>query len=83
MIQIRNEIQECLEAEKEMVELIEQLSHTKTCAKAIGQIMKYVPCVMHCKNCMTLKIITMLLEEGLSCAQGDINGKWSTQIQSD
>ena len=34
-------------------------------------IMKYVPCVMHCENRIGLNIITMLLEEGLSYAQGD------------
>ena len=33
--QMRNKSCECSEAEKEMVELIEQLSHTKTCTKAI------------------------------------------------
>ena len=64
-----------------MTELIEQLSHTQTRAKEIEKIMKYVPCVMHCENCMSLKIITMLLEKDLLYAQGDVAGVWLQKSQ--
>ena len=66
------EVRENLLAEKEMSVLIKQISQAETRVQAMDHIMKYVPCVLHCENRMGLKILTVLLEEGLSLAQGNL-----------
>ena len=75
--QMRAEVKECLIAERDMGHLIKQISQSETRVQAMTHIMKYVPCVMHCENRIGLKILTMLLEEGLSYAQGDEGGNFS------
>ena len=70
--QMRHEIKEILEAENAMVQLIEQISHSETQTAAMIQIMRYIPCIMHCENHVEIKMLTMLLIEGLSNAQGNL-----------
>ena len=68
---MRHEVKECLEAENEMRQLIEQIQNTDTRAEAMERIIQYVPCIMHCENRISIKILTMLLIEGLSNSQGN------------
>ena len=68
--QLRSELRECLEAEKQMKELISQISQSATRAEAIEHIMLFVLCIMRCKNRVSIKILTMNLIEGLSNYQG-------------
>ena len=55
--------------EMEIKFLIKHISEASVRAEAITRIMHYVPCVLHCKNRCSLKILEMLLVEGLSNAQ--------------
>ena len=64
--QMRSEIKECLEAEKNMEDLISPISETETRENAINKIMLYIPCVMYLENHVDIKIVTMLLIEGMS-----------------
>ena len=68
--QLQAELRECLQAEKNMDELVAQISESTTRAEAIERIMAFVPCIMHCENRVGLKILTMILIEGLSNYQG-------------
>ena len=68
--QLQAELRECLQAEKNMNELVAQISESTTRAEAIERIMAFVPCIMHCENRVGLKILTMILIEGLSNYQG-------------
>ena len=68
--QIQDELKECLLAEKKMEELLEQISQSSTREQEMEQIMHFVPCIMHCENRVCIKILTMILIEGLSNYQG-------------
>lgn len=68
--QLQTELRECLQAEENMGNLLAQISQSATRAEAIERIMAFVLCIMHCKNCVRLKILTMILIEGLSNFQG-------------
>ena len=68
--QLRAEVRECLVAEQQMDELIEQISQSTTRAEAIERIMQFVPCIMHAENRMGIKILTMIFIDGLSNYQG-------------
>ena len=58
-----------LVVEMEMEFLIKHISKASIRAEIITRIMRYVPCVLHCKNRCGLKILGMLLVEGLSNTQ--------------
>ena len=45
--QMREEIKACLEAEKNMDDLVEQISENKTRANVIDKIMQYAPYILH------------------------------------
>ena len=49
-----------------MAQIIESTRH----AEAIEHIMVFVPYIMHCKNRVGLKILTMIMIKGLSNYQG-------------
>ena len=68
--QLQDEMRECLTAEENMKKLIGQISEGKTREEAMSRIMTFVPCIMHCKNRVGLKILTMILIKGLSNFQG-------------
>ena len=63
---MQNEVKECLQAEKEMCQLIEQISHSDTRTESMKIIIQYIPCIMHCKNMLPIK--------GISNAQGNLLG---------
>ena len=72
--QMRKEIKACLEAEQNMDKLVKQISENDTRASVIERIMQYVPCILHLENRVAIKILTMLLIEGLSnTAAGSID----------
>ena len=68
--QIQAELKESLEAEKRMSQLIDQISQSSTREQAMERIMTFVPCIMHCENRVCIKILTMIVIEGLSNYQG-------------
>ena len=51
-----------------MEDLISHISKAETRANAIKKIILYLPCVIHLENHVLIKILTMLLTEGLSNA---------------
>ena len=53
-----------------MDKLIGQIGKAKTREQAMIHIMMFVPCIMHCENCVGIKFLTMLFIEGLSNFQG-------------
>ena len=55
---------------KNMEELIGQISEAKTREEAMKRIMTFVPCIMHCESRVGIKLLTMILIEGLSNYQG-------------
>ena len=63
-------MQECLAAEVNMEKLIAKIKEGKTREEAMERIMTFVPCIMHCENCVGIKILTMLFIKGLSNYQG-------------
>ena len=70
LAQMQEELLECLTAEKNMEELIGQISEAKTREEAMKRIMTFVPCIMHYKSRVGIKLLTMILIEGLSNYQG-------------
>ena len=86
MSQMRQEIIECLTMEKEISLLIEQIKCNNKQKYAIIQIMAYIPCIMHMETRIGIKILTLLLIEGLSSVQGGrlhlhIYGECNTEKQ--
>ena len=56
-----------------MDELVKQIGENDTRTAVMEKIMQYVPCVLHLENRVALKILTMLLIEGISnAAAGNI-----------
>ena len=51
--------------------LVKKIGKSDTRAQDIDKIMQYLPCVMHLENRVGIKILTMLLIEGLSNAAGN------------
>ena len=68
--QIQAELKDCLIAEKDMDDLLKVISEASTRKEAMAQIMLFVPCIMHCENCIGIKIMTMLFIQGLLNYQG-------------
>ena len=64
--QMQSELKECLLAEQKMNQLIDQISQSSTREQAMERIMHFIPCIMHCENRVCIKILTMILIEGLS-----------------
>ena len=65
-------IHDALHAEHDMKTLIEQIDYNKIRKDAIIWIMAFIPCILHIMETrVRLKILTMILVEGLSSAQGD------------
>ena len=54
--QMREEVKDCLIVEEKMSKLITQISQSETRVEAMEHIIKYVPCIMHCENCIGLKM---------------------------
>ena len=66
LAQLQRELKEYLEAEASMELLIGQITEGRNCEESMERIMIFVPCIMHCENRVGIKILTMLLIEGLS-----------------
>jgi hypothetical protein len=49
--------------------LLDQTDRSEQKDEAVFQVMGCVPCILHCKNCVGLKIFSMVLSEGLSNAK--------------
>ena len=67
---MQSEIQLHLKDEEEMEELIELMGKETNRVDVMERIMQYVPCIMHAKNRIGIKILDTLLIEGLSNDQG-------------
>ena len=50
--------------------LITQIECNKERKEAMIRIMTFIPCILHIENRVGLKMLTMLLIEGLSSTQG-------------
>ena len=73
--QMQAELKECLLAEQKMTQLLDQISQASTREQAIDKIIKFVPCIMHCENRVCIKVLTMILIEGLNNHQaGNFDG---------
>ena len=70
MNQMRAEISECLKIEEEMTELVDHIGSNDERKNVMVKIMAYIPCIMHCETRVCIKVLTLLLIEGLSSAQG-------------
>ena len=68
--QMQEELKQCLEVEKRMDELMKLICESSTRKEAMARIITFVPCIMHCENRVGIKLLTMLLIEGLSNFQG-------------
>ena len=68
--QLQDKLQDCLQAEESMEKMIGQIIEENTCVQAMQHIIMFVMCIMHCKSRVGIKILTMLLIEGLSNYQG-------------
>ena len=67
---------QCLKIEEEMTELVEYIGSNEERKDAMVKIMAYIPCIMHCETRVCIKVLTLLLIEGLSSAQGGrLNGE--------
>ena len=53
-----------------MTELVEHIGSNEERKDAMVKIMAYIPCIMHCETRVCIKVLTLLLIEGLSSAQG-------------
>ena len=60
----------CLEAEKEMRDLLNQIDANEVRKESMVRIMAFIPCIMHMEMRIGIKILTLALIEGLSSAQG-------------
>ena len=84
---LQDELKNYLTAEANMEKLIGKIGKAKTQEQAMNCIIMFVPCIMHCKNCVGIKILTMLFIEVLSNFQGakflhlgDVRGESAQEI---
>jgi hypothetical protein len=68
-VQRRDLLLEALKREQLILDLIDRIEHCKTKEEAVFIVMKCIPCILHCENRVGLKLLTMLLVEGLSNAK--------------
>ena len=55
-----------------MDDLITHIREKCMQVEAMQRIMRYIPCIIHCKDCCGIKVREMFLIEGLSNAQGEL-----------
>jgi hypothetical protein len=69
----REALRDMLREEKNVRNLLKKIEHAKPDENASFLLMQTVPCCLHCSNRSNLKVMTVLLQEGLSNAKsGDI-----------
>ena len=67
--QMTIEVKRHLKEEQQMDELIELISVEETRSEAMSKTIRYVPCILHCKNRWGIKFLELLSIEGLLNAQ--------------
>jgi hypothetical protein len=72
MEEMLQRLKQSLQHEQRLQVLLDQVSHFEGVGIALFQVMPAVPCILHCENCVCLKIITMLLIEGFLNAEAGL-----------
>jgi hypothetical protein len=67
--ELRERLRTALCHEERIRLLLEQVQHSEGVGAALFLVMQAVPCILHCENRVSLKILLMLLMEGFSNAQ--------------
>ena len=81
MDQLQASLKDRLVDEKRLADLLRCLEHCKAMDGALFLVEQALPCILHLENWTLIKIMTMLLIEGLSNAQGKLLPN-SNQIRS-
>jgi hypothetical protein len=66
---MRMRLKESLLHEYKMRLLLDQVQHCEGTGLALFLVLQAVPCILHCENRVCLKILTMIISEGLSNAE--------------
>jgi hypothetical protein len=67
--QMRQRLKCALFHELRMQALLHEVQHSEGVGLALYLVMQAVPCILHCENRVSIKILTMLLIEGSSNVQ--------------
>jgi len=76
----RERLRDALRREYELRNLLKKIEHGTPQENALFLVMQSIPCILHCANRVNLKILTVLLCEGLSNAK---KGKVLSQFPSE
>jgi len=62
-------LKQALDTESECSALMKKMEHCGNNEQAVFAVMNCIPCILHCENRVGLKILSMLLIEGISNAK--------------